>query len=65
MLREVGFSHDMLRLRLARLERQGIVVKANSTCASKLPQNPRKGINTIFDHFRDKPARYYLPISST
>jgi len=33
-------------------------VKANSACASKLPPNPKKGINTVFNHFRDKPARY-------
>jgi SAM-dependent methyltransferase/uncharacterized protein YbaR (Trm112 family) len=26
-------------------------------CASKMPPKPPKGINTIFDHFRDKPAR--------
>jgi DNA-binding transcriptional regulator PaaX len=48
MLREVGFSHNTLRLRLARLERQGMVVKAASACASKLPQNSKRGINTIF-----------------
>ena len=56
MLRDVGFSHDTLRLHLARLELQSMLVRVNSTCASKLPQNPRKGINTIFNHFRDKPA---------
>jgi hypothetical protein len=39
------------------LERQGMIVKANSACASKLPPNPKKGINTVFNHFRDKPAR--------
>jgi hypothetical protein len=43
---------------LARLERQGMIVKANSACASKLPPNPKKGINTVFNHFRDKPARF-------
>jgi hypothetical protein len=45
---------------LARLERQGMIVKANSACASKLPPNPKKGINTVFNHFRDKPARYLV-----
>jgi hypothetical protein len=43
----VWFSHDTLRLHLARLELQGMLVKANSECASKLPQNPGKGTNTI------------------
>jgi hypothetical protein len=54
-----GFYHKTLRLRLARLERRGIVVKANSAYASKMPPNPKRGIDTIFNHFRDKPARAY------
>jgi hypothetical protein len=34
-----------------------MLVKVNSKCASKLPPNLKRGINTIFNHFRDKPAR--------
>jgi hypothetical protein len=33
-----------------------MVVKANGACAPKTAPNPKKGINTIFNHFRDKPA---------
>jgi hypothetical protein len=54
---EVGFSHYTFKLHPARLERRGMVVKANSACASKLPPNPKRGIDTIFNHFGDKPAR--------
>jgi hypothetical protein len=54
-----GVFHNTLRLHLACLELQDMAVKANSTCASKPPPNPKRGINTIFDHFRDKPARDY------
>jgi hypothetical protein len=60
ILREVGFSHKPLRLHLARLERQGILGKANSTCAPKLPPKPQKGINTIFNHFCNRLARANL-----
>jgi hypothetical protein len=54
---EVGFSHYTFKLHLARLERRGMVVKANGACASKLPPKPQKGIDTIFNRFGDKPAR--------
>jgi hypothetical protein len=59
--REVGSSHDTLRLSLARLERQGMEVKANSTYASKLPPNPKRGISTIFNHFCNRLARACEP----
>src|SRR4030042_5245487 len=52
-------SHKPLRLHLARLEHQGIFAKANSTCAPKTPPKPQKGINTIFNHFCNKLARYF------
>ena len=55
--REVGFFYNTLRMHLARLEGRGMKAKANSACASKLPPNPKRGINTIFNHLRDKPAR--------
>jgi hypothetical protein len=57
ILREVGVYHKSLRLHLARLERQGIFAKANSTCAPQLPPKPQKGINTILNHFCNRLAR--------
>jgi hypothetical protein len=50
--------HNTLRLHLARLERQGMIIKANGFGVSKLPQKHKRGIKTIFNHFRDKPARF-------
>jgi len=54
---EVGSSHDTLRLHPARLGRQGMEMKANSTYASQVPPNPKRGINTIFNHFCNRLAR--------
>jgi hypothetical protein len=54
---EMGFSHYTFKLHLARLERQGMEVKANGACASKLPPNPKRGIDTILNHFGHKPER--------
>ena len=54
---EAGFSHDTLRPNLARLGRQGIVAEASGKTASTLPLRAQRGINTIFNHFRNKPAR--------
>ncbi len=54
---ELGFSHNTFKLHLARLERQGIVVKADGAYAPKLPPNPKRGIHTILNHFGHKPER--------
>ncbi|MGA9387207.1 MAG: hypothetical protein WBV70_00075 [Candidatus Bathyarchaeia archaeon] len=39
---EAGFSNCTFELHMARLERRGMVVKANGACASKLPPNPKR-----------------------
>lgn len=45
---------------MARLECKGMILKANSAYASKLPQNPKKRrINTIFNQFRNSHARSF------
>jgi DNA-binding transcriptional regulator PaaX len=48
ILGEAEFSHKTLRLRLARLERQGMQEGQRQMCASKLSPKALKGINTIF-----------------
>jgi hypothetical protein len=54
---EAEFFHKPLRLRLARLERQGTQENQKQVHTSKLSPNPKKGITTILDQFRDKAAR--------
>jgi len=59
ILKEVEFSHNMLWLHLADLERQGTQESRKQMHTSKLPPNPKTRIITILHQFRDKAARYY------
>jgi hypothetical protein len=43
---------------VARLERQGTNMRAKGKCASILSLKRKKGIKTIFNHFRNTHARY-------
>jgi hypothetical protein len=57
ILQEVEFFHNTLSPHLARLERQGMQEGQRQMRASKLPPNPKREINTIFNHFSNTLAR--------
>jgi len=55
---EAGFSHEQLRLQLARLELEGTQADQKHVYTSRLSPNPKIRIMTILHQFRDKAARY-------
>jgi len=59
-LKEVAFSDDTLRLYLARSGIQGTQGHQKQMQTPELPPNPKIRIMTIFNHFRDKAARYQI-----
>jgi hypothetical protein len=57
ILKEVGFSHEQLRLQLARLELKGTQEHQKHVYTSNLSPNQKIRIMTTLHQFRDKAAR--------